>query len=147
MALSNLQLERILQKHRPNFFFGVFSYDAFRVHYCPYFPIAIIVNTHPIDQTGHWTCVYIDKYKNGIFFDSGGLAPYGKFYDFFKMHAKNTTFSTNCLQLKDNTCGHFSIFFVMKIKHLKTLRRFLALFRQKDADELVLNHYKAILAS
>ena len=93
MALSNLQLERILQKHRPNFFLGVFSYDAFRVQYCPYFPIAIIINTHPIDQDGHWTCLYIDKYKNGIFFDSAGLAPYGKFYDFFKMHAKKKLLS------------------------------------------------------
>ena len=146
MALSNVQLERILNKHRPKLFYHVFSYDSFDIHKCPYFPIAIVVNTHPKDRDGHWICMYIDRYKNGIFFDSTGIAPWGKFYDFLKIHTKKATFSTNCIQLKGHTCGHFCVFFVMKITKFKTLSNFLALFENKIPDLLVLQYYKFILA-
>ena len=144
MALSNFQIERVLKKHKSKLFYDVIAYDTFDINHCPYFPIVIIANTHPhyVERGGHWIGLYIDRKKNGIYFDSTGTKPFGKFYDFFKLHARTTVFNTMLIQSSDFTCGYFVVFFALKIEKMKTLHRLLRLFGKcKDPDKMVMRYF------
>ena len=148
MALSNFQIDKVLKKHKPNLFHGVFAYDTFDPKFCPYTPIAIVVNTIPlrIKDGGHWVVLYIDSKNNGIFFDSVGLQPWGKFRMFFNFHADTTVFNTLILQTNNYSCGQHCVFFVIYISKVKNLRKLLNLYTFYDnADEMVNLFYKRIV--
>lgn len=147
MALSNLEIKKVLKKHRPNLFFRVDAYDQFDPKICPYFPIAIVANTFPIRKRngGHWVALYIDSEKNGIYFDSTGLEPHGRFREFFKHHAISTVYNAATLQLNNYSCGHHVVFFVMQIQKKKSLKKILNLYSTHfNFDAMVMRYFKTL---
>ena len=141
MALSNIDIHRFLDRYAPHTFNGVFSYDQFDPAECPHYPIAMVVNARPGRvEMGHWCAVFVDRDRNGNFFDSYGLRPWGKFSKFFERHSNKTFFSKDILQLDETSCGQHCIFFVCQMSKGRLLEDVLMLYRThayKTGDEMV----------
>ena len=147
MDLSNVEIDRVLKKHRPNLFLGTMAFDEFDPSQCPFLPIAMIVNTEPISvpSGGHWVVLYVDSNKNGIFFDSFGHQPWSKFRLFLKKNAKKTVYNKTVLQSYDYTCGHHAVFFVMNIAKKKSLQRVLNSYKShSNPDQMVASYFRKI---
>ena len=68
--LSGLEMEyfliRILKKTK---FGGVLSYESLKSLKIDNFPFCVVINSASLKETsGHWSCIFIDKEKNGVFF-------------------------------------------------------------------------------
>ena len=147
MALTNVEITRVLKKYTPDLFHRVFAYDQFDPKQCPFVPIAIVCNTLPIAKStgGHWVVLFLDSERKGIYFDSGGLEPYGKFRQFFNRHAIYTVYNQKVLQLNDFSCGYHVIYFVTQMKKRKTLKKILYSYTSHfDTDDMVIRYYKML---
>ena len=147
MALSNVEITKVLKKYSPNLFYRVDAYDQFDPKHCPFFPVAIVCNTRPIAETtgGHWVVLYIDSERKGIFFDSGSLEPWGKFRHFFNLHASRTEYNLNVLQLNNFSCGYHAVYFVTQIKKKKSFKKILHSYSLHfDHDKMVIRYYKKL---
>ena len=130
MALSNVEIHNFLTRYAPHTFHGVFSYDQFDTDECPFYPISIVINAYPSSvKMGHWSAIYIDGDRNGVFFDSYGLRPWGKFSSFLKRHSKKTFFSKDILQKNKISCGHHCLFFICQMSKGRHLEDVLMLYK------------------
>ena len=145
MALSNVEIATHM-RHNSACFYKVFAYDQFRPDNCPFFPIAIIVNSEPLDvKMGHWVAIYIDKKMHGTFFDSFGLHPWGKIATFFAKNATSTQFNKIAFQKDQTSCGYHAIFFLTQMSKGHNLGDILKIYRKcprRDYDAMVVKQYK-----
>ena len=78
-------------------------------------PCAIVVNTDPDYKPGaHWIAIYIDKSRNGEFFDSYGLQPIVKSHKaFLRSNCKKLTCNRKKMQsLNSSVCGQYCLLFL-----------------------------------
>ena len=83
-------------------------------------PCAYIFNTDPHYEKGqHWVAVYIDKSKNGYYFDSYGIAPMkNEFIDFLKSNCIKYIY--NNIRVQDtvsSACGQFCLYFLIHMSY------------------------------
>jgi len=78
-------------------------------------PAAFVINTDDDDQPGtHWIGIFIDRDRNGMYFDSFGLAPlYKEFINFLNKSTHGWCYNAVTLQhFSSSTCGLYCIFFI-----------------------------------
>ena len=103
----------ILTKYPP--FKGVFSYDEWR-SLPVVFPAAYVFNTQPERvEFGHWVAVFINEFKEGVFFDTFGRPPeFLGFHLFFAKHAISYSYNPDIVQNPlTMTCGQHVIVFLL----------------------------------
>ena len=114
-ALADVEIQDFLKRYAPRSFKGVFSCDEFRSEQFYFLPIAVVVNALPSTvEMGHWSAIYVDVNRNGTWFDSFGLRPWGKFNSFLAKNSINATFNTELLQKDEISCGHHAIFLYVR---------------------------------
>ena len=146
MALSNIDIDRFLHKYAAHTYNGVFSYDTFDPKECPHYPIAMVINARPLTvEMGHWVAIFVDRDRNGSFFDSYGMHPWGKISTFFDRHSNTTVYSKDMLQQNATSCGQHCLFFVCQMSKGRLLEDVLNLYKKHtywSHDEMV-NEYTA----
>lgn len=113
-------------------------------------PAAVICNTDEHTKPGsHWISIYIDKNREGIYFDSYGLPPYSKHHlDRLKKNCKTFRWNTKQLQSMDSVCcGQYAIMFLYHMCGGTSLSKFCKLFTHntKRNDSMAKKFYKKIL--
>ena len=73
--MDNFQINNFLKKKLGHVFKGVYARDQLAALKTQS-PACYVVNTHPITSPGeHWIAIYVTNNRNGVYFDSFGLAP------------------------------------------------------------------------
>ena len=143
-ALSDLEIQDFLKRYAPQSFRGVFSYDQFKSEQFYFLPFSVVVNAYPSTvEMGHWSAIYVDMNRNGSFFDSFGLRPWGKCHSFLAKNSSNTSYNTRMLQNDEISCGHHSIFFICQMNKGRSLTDVLSLYRTHsfDSHDLMVQSY------
>ena len=143
-ALSDLEIQDFLKRYAPQSFRGVFSYDQFKSEQFYFLPFAVVVNALPSTvEMGHWSAIYVDVNRNGSWFDSFGLRPWGEFNSFLAKNSINASFNTQLLQKDEISCGHHAIFFISQMDKGRSLGDVLALYRSHtcDSHDLMVQSY------
>ena len=80
------------------------------------YPCAIVINTDTCEGVGkHWTALYIDSFKCGVYFDSFGLPPIhgDHLVDFLRHHTVKWTYNPVPIQpVFSLTCGLYCLYFL-----------------------------------
>ena len=145
--LSGLEMEyfliRILKKTK---FGGVLSYESLKSLKIDNFPFCVVINSASLKETsGHWCCIFINKEKNGIFFDSYGIKPWGAIYKFLKEHSTSAIYNLNLLQnLQTQICGAYVILVLKWLDRGQTLKQILSHFSSKtQLNDLLVSRWFA----
>ena len=143
MELSNFELSAFLRQYAPHTFYKVCAYNEFKATDCPFFPIAIVANSKPDSvPMGHWVGLFINDQKMGIFFDSFGLEPWGKFANFFRRNASYAVYNTVTLQADETSCGYHVLYFLTQISRRSLWGILKCYERHSDNDRMVVDFYK-----
>ena len=118
MALTNLQLDRVLSRHfhTRHFYRGIYDIDTLP----DYFPnghkpgFIISSTTRETAASGHWVACFFQK-QASYFFCSFGHSPahYSTSLDHFmaKSSKKECVFNSTCFQPSDSvTCGYYTLY-------------------------------------
>lgn len=107
-------------------------------------PLYLVVNLDDSSEPGsHWTSVFIDEKKRGIYFDSFGQYPPAEIENFLKMMTDSFEFSNVQIQAFDSTsCGLFSSIALINFSRNKTLKDFLSNFARFNTflNELIIKN-------
>ena len=102
---------------------GVLASDQLPKKVIDYVPAVAIINTEPSTMGGeHWLAVFINKNREGFFFDSyGRKASYRGFprdiNDFLRKNCTRVYHSTKKVQADTSTvCGQHCVFFILHIQ-------------------------------
>ena len=139
-ALSNQDINSFLTRHAKESFRGVYAIDTFQTAKVPSLPAAIVVNSYPLHVSmGHWSAIFVDKNRHGAFFDSYGLAPWGKFSTFLTNNSSQAIYNKEILQQDDVSCGYHCIFFICHMNKGKKLPEILRSYKNNhiSPDEMV----------
>lgn len=112
--MNTLQLRSYLRRYDvqdPDLKIRVFAIDQLPTKLKNGFAYGFVINLSKISEPGsHWVSLYIDKKRNGFYFDSFGFKP--KSYhllDFIKKNCKNISYNTRQLQqLNSKVCGMYA---------------------------------------
>lgn len=125
--MNSLQIEAALETLRVNA--KVFA--ANRLPNSLSTPCALVINTDPDTRPGsHWVAVFIDKYKNGEYFDSYGFPPLVESHTkFLTTSCKKWIHNKTGLQSYNTTvCGQYCLLFLYFKVHGRSMREFLKIF-------------------
>ena len=142
-GLSNYDLHDFLSRYAQESFQGVYAYDTFQPVRREQLPISLVINACPTSvEMGHWVAVFINRNREGIFFDSYGLRPWGKFYVFLKNNSSERFYNTMILQKDKVSCGQHCIYFICQMTKGRTLGDVLTLYRTSDmSPDRMVNDY------
>ena len=90
-------------------------------------PVTFVFNAHGDSLPGqHWVTVYVNRYGNGLFFDSYGLPPYViNHIRRLRKNCRKLTWNTELLQTESSkVCGEFYIMFLDYMCRGLTLKDF-----------------------
>ena len=116
-------IEYYLTKHCRGQFMEVFSSDTLPTR-IPNRPAIIVCNTDPSDRSGeHWVCIYIDRNRQGDFFDSFGRRPCQPFCAFMDKHCIYWTYNdmTDNYKIYIVLCVVLTVCFLQFIKVMNTI--------------------------
>ena len=127
-------------------FIGVFPRD--KLPELTSYPTCFVVNTDPSYKVGeHWLGMYFDRYRKCYFFDSFRNEP-----DYFKLdqfvNKNSVEVESNYYQIQDffsNTCGHYTVFFILLITRGFSLKEILSCFNLKKFDLNDFNFFSEII--
>lgn len=94
-------------------------------------PCGIVVNTDPDYKEGsHWIAIFIDKFRNGEYFDSYGLPPFVAHHKrFLRTNCKTFVFNTQEMQsLNSDVCGQYCLLYLYFRAHGRSLVDFQRIF-------------------
>ena len=117
-------------------FIGVFPRD--QLPEIVVYPVSFVLNTDPSYREGeHWLGFYFDKRKKCYFFDSFGNEPvyFGLDQYIKKYSSSSSEFNKNQIQgFLSNTCGHYTIFFILFIIRGFSFEEIVSCFNLKRFD-------------
>ena len=95
-------------------FKGVYACNEFKSP--SMLPASYVFNTDPRSKPGrHWVALFIDKRRNGFFFDSFGLKPKASMMNFIRRVCKSARYNKLCLQhTKSISCAVYCIYFLRR---------------------------------
>ena len=102
------------------------------------YPCVLVVNTDLAGSPGeHWTCVYIDAFQKGVFFDSYGIGPrHPVLLAFLNYHCLSWFHSEIPIQSVFSTkCGEFCLYFLFLRARGVSLQRILSPFDRLRLDK------------
>lgn len=110
-------------------------------------PCGIVVNTDPDFKPGsHWVAIYIDKFRNGEYFDSYGLPPFVSHHQqFLRSNCKRLVYNTVEMQsLNSDVCGQYCLLYLYFRAHARSLADFQKLFSQNtlENDQILRFNFK-----
>lgn len=111
-------IERILRRHVNCHNVGVYARNEIKPPGKKFARTAYVINTDPSYKRGkHWVAIYIDKNREGYYFDSYGLPPsHREFLRFLKKHTEHWSYNDENFQgLLEETCGQFCLYFLIKM--------------------------------
>lgn len=146
--MNSLQIESALKTLRVN----TKVYAANRLPRTLSTPCAIVINTDPDTKPGsHWIAIFIDKFKNGEFFDSYGFPPQVEFHkQFLNSACRKWTHNPMSLQSYNTTvCGQYCLVFLYFKARGKSLSDFLKKFSSDSHrnDKIVTQIYYRLFKS
>ena len=94
MALRSDKIEKILKKVLKNsHLYGVISFQELDTP-IKKFPFCAVINSAKKHENyGHWTCLYAKNEKNGLYFDSFGVEPWGEILSFLRSNMDECRFN------------------------------------------------------
>ena len=100
-----------------NAYYDVMGCNALRYVQIPKFPMALIVNTHPAPESGHWCAFYMqDEYTPIEFFDTFKMPPHvynNEFVPFMRRMSNQILEMPRPIQcLNSAFCGHHCINYI-----------------------------------
>jgi hypothetical protein len=116
-------------------FLGVFPRDHLPV--ITVYPVSFVLNTDPSYKEGeHWLGIYFDRKRKCYFFDSFGYEPTYFGLDFYmQKYASVIEFNKEQVQgFFSNTCGHYTVFFILLITRGFTFEEIISCFNLKKFD-------------
>ena len=116
-------------------FVGVFPRDQLPT--INKYPASFVLNTDPSYKVGeHWLGFYFDFHRKCFFFDSFGHDP--EYFGLVNYVDKNSTeWESNQDQIQgffSNTCGHYTIFFILIINRGFSFKEIISCFNLKNFD-------------
>lgn len=146
--MNSLQLETALKILRVN----TKVYAANRLPRTLSTPCGIIINTDPDTKPGsHWIAIFIDKYRNGEFFDSYGFPPQIDFHkQFLKTACRKWIHSPVGLQSYNTiVCGQYCLVFLYFRARGRSMGEFLKIFSgdPHNNDKIVTQLYHRLFKS
>jgi hypothetical protein len=135
--MTSIEISDILRKDPCSklCFIGVFPRDQLPV--ITMYPVAFVLNTDPSYKVGeHWLGIYFDNRKKCYFFDSFGNEPeYFGLEKYINKYSVDCEFNNSQIQgVFSNTCGHFTIFFILFITRGYSLKDIRSCFNLKKYD-------------
>lgn len=111
---------------------------------------AIITNLSRSSEIGsHWSSIYIDKFRNGVFFDSYGFSARSWYLtEFLKKNCKQILYNTQQLQqLNSKVCGMYAACFLIHMIMSGTLSSFMKKFSKNLLlnDNFIIKNYNYYL--
>lgn len=148
--MDSVQLTRALGKLKTKFY-GVFPSDKLPRFWIEQ-PTTIIANTDPSNLPGtHWVAIYVNKKKEGIFFNSYGTPPHLEIFEKrMRENCKSFKWNTKTMQSPfSNVCGQYCIMFLWYMLKGYSLRRFCAKFTKNYIlnDRKVSQFYKRFMCN
>ncbi len=130
------EIENILQQY--NLFRGVFALN--KIPKTVQAPGALVANTKPLGEDGHWLGIFITCSNYGFYFDSFGLPPrQTELRDFMQENCEKWFFSSKTVQsMHTTTCGLFVCGFIIAMCEGSSLQSYLDSF----SDDLAENDLK-----
>ena len=116
--MNNETIGVALSKYLP--FKGVFSLDQWRSIPVD-FPAGYVFNTQPQHvEFGHWVAIFIDEFKQGVFFDTFGRPPERLgFHPFLAKHSISHVYNPKAVQNPLTvTCGQHVVVFLLNGKNV-----------------------------
>jgi hypothetical protein len=106
------------------------------------YPSALIVNEDPSFLPGtHWVAIYLKNQKEAYYFDSYGrdpIKPIQHFLSYYEKTIKNTKKFQSPLS---NTCGLYSIFFIIKMSQGISFNSFIKILNSAHNSDLYVQRY------
>lgn len=117
-------LGKICEPH--DCYYNVMGCDSLRNMYVTKFPMAIVVNTRPAPETGHWCAFYMqDEFAPMEFFDTYNMPPdvyNNQFRKFITRMSPQMLTMPRAVQCFDSdACGHHCLNFVNSRLKRKTI--------------------------
>ena len=108
-------LEQVCSSH--DAYYDVMDCDALRFVRVPKFPMALVVNTRPAPESGHWIAFYMrDEYSPIEFFDTFKMPPEvynNNFVPFMRRMSHQILDMPRTIQCQDSAfCGHHCINYI-----------------------------------
>jgi len=135
--LTSVEIDKILRAdlYCKSGFLGVFPRD--KIPLIKFYPACFVLNTDPSYKIGeHWLGIYFDNNRKCFFFDSFGNPP-----EYFNLDRYLSRFSMeieyNYDQIQgffSNTCGHYTIFFILLFSRGLSLKDVVSCFNFKKFD-------------
>jgi len=112
--MNSLEINKALKNYKC--FLGTFARDQLPTSLPKFRPLAIIMNTDPINLPGqHWVSIFVDETNCAEYFDSYGLPPlHSEILNCIgNNNIKNLSYNSMQIQgVSSNTCGHYCVLFV-----------------------------------
>ena len=120
--MNNFQINSIIRSFDKSktIFHGTFPSDKLPNKRLRNLPAAFVVNLSPSNERGtHWIAIFIDKHRNGYYFDSFGNPPVnGNISRFLQVQTNKMYFSKAILQSTNSSvCGGYAICFILFMLH------------------------------
>ena len=143
MALNSDQISRVLSAilHRSHYF-GAVSFQDLPLTVKKY-PFCVVINSAPKNEFyGHWVCIFAENKYDGVYFDSFGIAPWGRIYDFITGNITSAIFNRRLLQsFQSEVCGFYCILVLKNLDAGMGLAEILSQF----SDDVIENDTKVTL--
>lgn len=137
--MNTIEITKYISPYqRSNIFKGVFACNNLPTRIK--LPALMIVNLSKNTESGtHWVAIYIDKSRNGYYFDSFGMPPRNNFIiHYLETHVKKLNFNNKQLQhISSVKCGKYCCIFAISILKYRTIDNFI----NKFSKNLFINEF------